>query len=272
MPAYRALLKATRNHGMRTLARWNARVFPSGQCIRLESGIPLWVPPDPNLFGYLLGSHDQHVAEAMRQRIRPGDCCVDVGANIGYFSCLMSGWCGEAGRVIAYEPEDRNFQCLQMNAALAAERGRNIVPVQAAVSNVSGDVRLLRSPLSTHHRIVGGGEAADSEFVPSVVLDKDLLTRGFAGPIRVMKIDVEGHEAHVLLGCEQFVSEGRIQCMLIEVFPGQVASEVGTILARWQARVTVWLDGRWREMPVGEVPYRTDVLAEFEDAAGHALP
>lgn len=270
MPAYRTLLKATRNHGMRTLARWNARVFPSGQCITLESGMPLWVPSDPNLFGFLLGRHEQHLADAMRARIRPGDCCVDVGANIGYFSCLMSGWCGEAGCVIAFEPEQQNFQSLQLNATLAADCGRKIVPVAAAVSNVAGEMGLIRSPLSTHHRVTSDGAALTSERIPSVVLDEELAAHSFPRPIRVMKIDVEGHEAQVLIGCERLVAAGRIQCMLIEVLPGNVASEVGVILERWGAMVTVWLDDAWRRMPVTEIPYRTDVLAEFGDAAGHA--
>lgn len=260
--AYRAILRATHNHGMRTLARLNVRVFPDGQYITLESGLTLWIPPDPHFFGFLLGRHEQHLADVMRTRIRPGDCCVDVGANIGYFACLMSGWCGATGRVIAYEPERDNFRILTTNAALARQRDRTVLPVRAAVSAGRGELCLVRSPLSTHHHVATAGDFPTSETVPSVALDQDLPARGCNGLIRLLKIDVEGHEAHVLRGCQQLVQEGRVECILTEV-SREGAVQVEEILGSWNARAKVWLDGRWRDMPVSEVPYCTDVLVEF---------
>ena len=40
---------------------------------------------------------------------------IDVGANIGYFSCLMSFLAGPAGRVLAVEPEPGNLKLLESN-------------------------------------------------------------------------------------------------------------------------------------------------------------
>lgn len=261
--AYRAILRATQNHGMGTLARLNVRVFPDGQHITLESGLSLWVPPDPHFFGFLLGRHEQHLTDVMRQRIRPGDCCIDVGANIGYFACLMSGWCGDTGRVLAYEPEWENFQVLTTNADLARQRGRSVFPVRAAVSSQRGELRLLRKAFSTHHQVTSSDDPAPAEAVASVRLDEDAPIRGASGSIRVLKIDVEGHEVQVLRGCERLVREGRVECMLVEVFAGEHAVEVEEILARWNARATAWLDGKWTKMPISRIPYCTDILVEF---------
>jgi FkbM family methyltransferase len=261
--AYRAILRATHNHGMRTLARWNVRAFPDGQQITLDSGLPLWIPPDPHFFGFLLGRHEQHLADVMREQIQPGDCCVDVGANIGYFSCLMSGWCGATGSVLAYEPEQHNFDILSTNADLARRNHRTVIPVRAAVSAYRGELHLVQSALSTHHQVTMTDPSSTSRTVPSIVLDEDLAARGFDGLIRVVKIDVEGHEVHVLHGCRELVREGRIGCMLIEVFPGDHARQVDEILRGWNVRAKVWLNGSWRDMPVSAIPYCTDIVVVF---------
>ena len=260
--AYRAILRATHNHGMGTLARLNVRVFPSGQHVTLESGLPFWIPPDPHFFGFLLGRHEHHLAGVMRERIRPGDCCIDVGANIGYFASLMSGWCGDAGRVLAYEPETQNFQLLRVNATLAADCGRTIVPIHAAVSDLAGELALVRSSLSTMHRVETLDSGHQSESVPSIVLDDDIPARDI-GAIRLMKVDVEGHEVHVLRGCERLVAARRIECMLIEVFPGESAREVDEIVTSWGAKPKVWLDRAWRDLPLRDLPYCTDILVDF---------
>lgn len=40
---------------------------------------------------------------------------IDVGANIGYFSCLMSKLAGPSGAVLAVEPEPDNLKLLEQN-------------------------------------------------------------------------------------------------------------------------------------------------------------
>src|ERR1700674_3902762 len=40
---------------------------------------------------------------------------IDVGANIGYFTCLLSKFAGPAGKVLAIEPEPQNLKLLEQN-------------------------------------------------------------------------------------------------------------------------------------------------------------
>ena len=51
----------------------------------------------------------------LKKNIKPGDIVIDVGANIGYFTCLMSKLVGETGHVYSFEPELNNFKMLKMN-------------------------------------------------------------------------------------------------------------------------------------------------------------
>src|SRR5688572_19137771 len=96
---YRALLGLTRRRGLFTLAKINARMFPSGQCVRLPTGARLFVPPDPHFFGFLLGTHERHVTDILVASIKPGDICIDVGANIGYFTAIMAQLARNSGTV-----------------------------------------------------------------------------------------------------------------------------------------------------------------------------
>src|SRR3984885_5817242 len=43
---------------------------------------------------------------------------IDVGANIGYFTCLMAKLAGPAGRVLAIEPEPQNLTLLRQSIAI----------------------------------------------------------------------------------------------------------------------------------------------------------
>jgi hypothetical protein len=52
---YRKTMRITRRRGMRTLSRWNARLFPAGHLILLDTGCEMFIPPDPHFFGYVVG-------------------------------------------------------------------------------------------------------------------------------------------------------------------------------------------------------------------------
>src|SRR5437868_9451316 len=49
--------------------------------------------------------------------VAKGSTVVDVGANIGFFTLRFAEWVGPDGRVVAIEPESRNFDCLWARVA-----------------------------------------------------------------------------------------------------------------------------------------------------------
>jgi hypothetical protein len=95
----------------------------------------MFIPGDPHFFGFLTGLHERHITELLTRRVSRGATCVDVGANIGYFSAIMACLAGPQGRVVAYEPVPENFEVLKVNVKIAGACGNNIVPVNAAVSD-----------------------------------------------------------------------------------------------------------------------------------------
>jgi FkbM family methyltransferase len=266
---YRSMMRITKRRGMRTLSRWNARLYPHGQYVPLAAGCDMFMPPDPHFFGYLVG-HEPHIARLIEETVEEGDVCVDVGANIGYFSLMMAARCGASGRVFAYEPEPANFRVLSKNVGLALDRGLRITATEAAVSEHGGGVSLVRGEESTLHQVreLDGSESA-GEVLRSVNLGEDLAVKGVTEPIKLVKIDVEGHEVAVLRGCAGLLRSGAVRMVVIEVTAGEQARAIDALLGVLGAPpAECWLEGAWRPLPVSEIPHRTDVLLHFGSGSG----
>jgi len=129
--------------------------------------------------------------EIVRTVVRPGDTVVDVGANIGFVALEAAAAAAPGGRVIAYEPHPRIFRFLSGNAAL---NGWSHLDLRgAAAGERAGTARITDGAADDQNRLTPGGDGVE---VPVVTLDDDLPP----GPIRLLKIDVEGFEVPVLQG------------------------------------------------------------------------
>lgn len=261
---YRLMMNVTHRHGFHTLAKVNARIFGQGVKLVLESGTTLFVPPDPHFFGYLLG-HESHITNRLSDVIRPGDVCVDVGANIGYFTLMMAGYCRSSGKVYAYEPEQENFAVLSENVnRINREHDGHVVAIRNAVSSSKGYLALDKGMFSTLHKVreIKTSDPKENR-VKCVRLDEDLTGRGERGIIRIIKIDVEGHEAEVLKGCRKLLEEGRIDYIVTEVFPGKEATELAGFIEDWASKAEAWIDKKWQSFD-RDLPSRTDVWIEVK--------
>src|SRR5262245_2134996 len=65
--------------------------------------------------------------------LAPGMTFLDLGANVGYFTCLAARKVGPAGRVWAFEPDPRNFRLLVRS--VKANGLSNVTAVRAAASD-----------------------------------------------------------------------------------------------------------------------------------------
>ncbi len=141
----------------------------------------------------------------IREMIEPGDVSVDVGANRGVYTHILSLRVGRGGRVHAVEPFPGNCEQLR---TIARRRG-NITVHTVALSDLSGRA-MLRVPVHHGHRIdaLATLEAnrpwnGDSCEVPVQTLDELL-----EGERRVsfLKCDVEGHEQRVFQGAASILN------------------------------------------------------------------
>lgn len=145
------------------------------------------------------------------------DLMVDVGANIGWYALLVTRLSRGRCRVVAFEPDPQNFARLRRNLEL-----NDATQVQAfnlAVGETTATLQLHRygrdnagrhSLLALHE-----GETVPVQVVP---LDEFWRTQSLpAGPIRLLKMDIEGYEVIALRGAATLLA--RCEWVLIEHSP-----------------------------------------------------
>jgi FkbM family methyltransferase len=147
---------------------------------------------------------------ALSHVLREGDCFVDIGANIGLYSAVMSRLPGV--KVLAIEANPDTCRRLGVNASRHRFESRNI-----AISDVTGELEFSEGAVShvfavsAHRTIYNTSETVK---VSSITLSEMLADR--AGPF-VLKIDVEDHEPQVLAGASSLLESGRIAAVLLDV-------------------------------------------------------
>jgi FkbM family methyltransferase len=93
-----------------------------------EGSLSLAVYNNREIHSHILnGGFESHITDILRNQIKPGSVCLDVGANIGYYSIFMANLCTPSGSVFAFEPVDYNIKKIELNASLNGLKNINIV-------------------------------------------------------------------------------------------------------------------------------------------------
>lgn len=140
------------------------------------------------------GTFEAEETGLLRDILREADILVDVGANIGFYSCLARSM---GRRVIAVEPLSRNLQFLYANLLVNGWDDVEVFPV--GLSSHPGQAVLHGSGTSASLVENWAGPSNKRRVIPLSTLDT-LLGERFAGKKLVVKIDVEGVEYDVLQG------------------------------------------------------------------------
>ena len=155
----------------------------------------LWINRDSRIHGL----------DLFTDYCKPGDVTVDVGANIGEVSIVMSLRAGPTGRVFAFEPNPRIYRYLLGNLAL--NQCHNVTALNAAVGAAAGTLRMSDGRRDDMNRVVDAGEIE----VSATTLDE----QNWPGTIALVKVDVEGSELLVLEGAQRTLS--RTLCLNCEM-------------------------------------------------------
>ena len=137
--------------------------------------------------------------------VTEGMIVVDIGAHVGYYTLLAARAVGNKGKVFCFEPEPSNYALLLKN--IEENNCSNVVPVQKAVTNTTGSIKLFIAKDPSGHSI-----GSDNPHQKAILVDSITLDDFFAGrehPIHVIKIDVEGAEMAVLQGMRKIIAKNR---------------------------------------------------------------
>jgi FkbM family methyltransferase len=140
----------------------------------------------------------------LQRLLSVGDIVMDVGANIGYISMNAAKLVGDSGRVFSFEPSDSSYRHLCENIDLNGIS--NIVPRQVAISdrtgtatfNVATDAGLSRLDNLASNDF--GLVLAHRTKVEVDTLDNIWSTEAAGSKVKLIKLDIEGHEMSALRG------------------------------------------------------------------------
>ncbi len=153
--------------------------------------------------------------DALQQIVRPGMTAVDVGANLGLYTVLLSFLVGPAGRVVAFEPDPHHFALLLKNCALNA--CANVEAHNLALGRGSGRFFLHKEILNSGNNFLGAGGMHSRNEMEVDVLSID----EFLPTLRpdLVKIDVQGWEVEVLRGLRRTLSATPHIALYLEFWP-----------------------------------------------------
>ena len=149
--------------------------------------------------------------------IHDGDLILDIGANIGWYSLVLSY--SAKPQVFAFEPEPNNFKLLSENVAM--NHRDNITVVNAAVDNKEGimQLHLYKDYNQGRHSFIKHEKSKVTVDVKTIVLDKFLRENGVSEKkIKFLKIDIEGYEFTALRGASHALT--LTENVLSEFSPG----------------------------------------------------
>lgn len=153
--------------------------------------------------------------EPLKALVKPGDSVIDMGANFGWYTNVLSLLVGERGKVYSVEPIPDTFRV--MSGIVSKLRLRNVAPMNCAMSQNDGTA-VMRVP---QHEYGGNNfyraqidlkqdassKAMKEYTVPMRSLDSLFLD--VADKITFIKCDVEGHELAVVSGGRRFFERSK---------------------------------------------------------------
>ncbi len=152
--------------------------------------------------------------------VKPGDVCIDIGANFGYYSVLMSALSGDSGKTIAIEPNPAIAKLLRMTAGLNSP---GFKVEESALADKRGELML-----TIPDELFGSASLVDQDFLHSVstksipvkvkTLD-EIVEEYNLSKIDIIKMDVEGAEPLVFEGMKKTIRQNPNLQIIMEYSP-----------------------------------------------------
>lgn len=190
-------------------------------CAEIRHGLRLWI----DLLDAGVGAgalYDNWEADETRfvlSQLDAGDCFVDIGANIGWFTILAAHKVGKSGLVHAFEPRADLIGRVQDSVNANGFEDRCVLH-QMALGAEDAEMTLASVPAERNpgHSFLmpadSVGGAVPLMTVPVRRLDDIALAR----PVKLIKLDVEGAEAMVIAGARELLARDK-PVIVTEFFP-----------------------------------------------------
>ena len=145
--------------------------------------------------------------------INQGNTALDIGANIGFYTKILSKAVGKQGHVLSFEPDIKNYNHLS-NSTSGLSNVK--IHLKAVASKTQKIVLYTSKELNVDHRTYKP-EIFDKEIeIEAVNLDEFLKE---CQRVEVIKIDIQGFEMQAMLGMTNILVNNRNIRIFSEFWP-----------------------------------------------------
>ena len=174
-----------------------------------------WYRADDKYIGQriALKKYERYETALINSQINPESICVDVGANIGYYTLLMAS---RAKKVYAIEPDKICFDILRKN--VEKNNLKNVVLLNMAASDKKEKKYLVRDKKNLGNSRIS--ETRNGKLDTNILadtLDNILINEQY---ISLIKIDTQGWETRVIEGAKKIIKKYE-PIMFLEYTPGE---------------------------------------------------
>lgn len=200
------------------------------QIVQMRPGWVLRCHPSAYRFAYYAHNSDwEQIAEldGFISACRPGMVLFDVGAHFGLFSLASLHYGGVTAKAIAVDPSETASRITRIQTKLnhVADQLRVI---NATVTDKPGRLDMVAvGVLASWYFIAPTKDHPKSELTRTRAITVDGLAQEFRTLPTHIKIDVEGHEAAVLRGGQQVLSQADPPVLFIELHNQMVRERIG---------------------------------------------
>lgn len=207
----------------------------------------LYFPLEDKVMAPIIRAHgiwESDEVNWLKENVKPGFTCLNVGANVGYFACWMSRLTEATGKVIAVEPNPELIPLLKKNISNSQFKNVRILKAAAGEETTTTNLYFNRTNFGDSRvwdprKTNGGG---------------DYLSSGFTSKLETTKVKV--------LALDEFIDES-IDIILLDTqgWDHKALRGMENILRRFHPLILTEFVPAWIK-DLGENPQ--DVLSEFQ--------
>jgi len=181
------------------------------------TGAWLFVPPDDCIGAavHSFGDVDHKVTWVSQRILRPGDAALGIGANLGLVAIAMADAVGTRGHFEAFEPKPRFAELARRSAE--PNRFDQLTLHEVALGRTNAGLTLDIPNENMARASIGRSQGADEAMQVLQRQAGEVLEDLALGPIRLIKMDVEGYETEIIAGAEGYLRRNPPNEILFEI-------------------------------------------------------
>ncbi len=145
----------------------------------------------------------------LKTLVKPGDVCIDIGANVGYYSLFLSKITGKSGKVLAVEPVPMFTELWKKNTRHSHLKNLELLPYALGAENKTVQMGIPEKNGVVHHGMTKITSTADEHYVKYFEVEMRNPDQLFENleKLNFIKCDVEGYERYVFANLVKTISK-----------------------------------------------------------------